>query len=1112
VLDINHNITNGDYNDAIFLNNLSSGQRVQIGMCTTDNDGQHHRVSLRAYKGPASLEGQFRIAIRESNGNMTERYTFNSAGSLTADGDMRAPIFYDSNNTGFYIDPNGSTNINTLFAGDIYASQWFRNSNSNTGLYNQITTQHLSSNTNGYWDMSSTTSVSSIRFYTGGHVNAIRGYVYANDSNQIGFLNPGGSWSLRMDNINAQIFGHLTVGSSTSSDIYFIDTDEGTRRMHCNSGRIGFLSTAEGWGSYSTSDGSWRSDQAMYSPIYYDINNTGFYVDPASTTVLNGLTVGGYGVVRTAGTINNNIDSDYGETYVTFDPVPSGTPPISSPNIRTVNIGSNFARRTQLAFTFDTDRAWFRRRNDGGWGSWYEFAVFGNVASAGVLYGTIYYDGNNTGFYVDPASTSNTNSMRASEFRGNANVGGTGEATWHPAGAYIGGTMWQYGDMYKNNSPMYNVGYLGMSGANTNPIDIEGASNKYIQIRPGNGYEAMVRYIGGSGSSWSAGKRTSSQLVDTAGFHFYSDAAGATVFGITPSGIAVASSEMRAPIFYDSVDTSYYLNLNGLSRMHHMQLVSDWANSNPNEGAINIRGAYPSMTFRNTISGNMWLRHMDGSGHIQHYFAPSGVDATNWSIMHTMHTNGIFFSAADMRTPIFYDSNDTGFYLDPNSYSRLNRIGVGGAANDVSGININGDAGLTGANFFYFGHNNGLLGSWQTRTFASSGRQIWNTNGFEVNRDGYGGGWAFSINSAGSTTFNSTNDLPININGAMHKYLTINPGNGWEAMVRYIGGSGSSWYVGKRTATQTVSPSDFHLYSEAAGATVFGVTTGGTAVATGDLRAPIFYDSNDTAFYIDPNGTSNINTLYVGNTYTNAWFRNTNSNQGLYNEATTQHLSSNTNGYWDISSTTNASTGILGIRFYAGGHVNTLRGTVFSNGDGIGFLNAAGGWSVRCFQGGSNGGELGGSWSSTMDFRTPILYDRDNTAFYFDGSNSGDSIRVAGDVVAYFSDERLKDIKENIPNALEKVLSLNGFYYEPNEIAQRLGYEKKLEIGLSAQEVERILPEIIKQAPADVRYKTLNYAKLTPLLVEAIKEQQSQIESQQQQINKLTELINNLTK
>jgi hypothetical protein len=101
---------------------------------------------------------------------------------------------------------------------NIYNNGWFRNNNSNEGLYNQVTTQHWSSNTNGYWDASSTTSVSAIRFYTGGHMSSIRGYVYANTSNEIGFLNSGGNWGLRMDNnYNVQIYGQISATNFSGS-------------------------------------------------------------------------------------------------------------------------------------------------------------------------------------------------------------------------------------------------------------------------------------------------------------------------------------------------------------------------------------------------------------------------------------------------------------------------------------------------------------------------------------------------------------------------------------------------------------------------------------------------------------------------------------------------------------------------------------------------------------------------------------------------------------------------------------------------------------------------------------------------------------------------------
>ena len=138
--------------------------------------------------------------------------------------------------------------------------------------------------------------------------------------------------------------------------------------------------------------------------------------------------------------------------------------------------------------------------------------------------------------------------------------------------------------------------------------------------------------------------------------------------------------------------------------------------------------------------------------------------------------------------------------------------------------------------------------------------------------------------------------------------------------------------------------------------------------------------------------------------------------------------------------------------------------------------------------------------NSNADLRSPILYDSANTNFYFDGSSTGDSIRVAGDIVAYYSDERLKDIQGNIPDALNKVKQLNGFYYTANEKAQEYGYEADKKVGLSAQQVEAVLPEIIKEAPIGDGYKTVDYAKVVPLLVEAIKDLSKELEEVKKQL------------
>ena len=97
-------------------------------------------------------------------------------------------------------------------------------------------------------------------------------------------------------------------------------------------------------------------------------------------------------------------------------------------------------------------------------------------------------------------------------------------------------------------------------------------------------------------------------------------------------------------------------------------------------------------------------------------------------------------------------------------------------------------------------------------------------------------------------------------------------------------------------------------------------------------------------------------------------------------------------------------------------------------------------------------------------------------------------IRATNNITAYFSDDRLKTRLGGIENALEKVRSLEGFFYEPNDVAQALGYAKTREIGVSAQQVQKVLPEIVVPAPIDAAYWTVRYEKLIPLLIEAIKE------------------------
>ena len=124
--------------------------------------------------------------------------------------------------------------------------------------------------------------------------------------------------------------------------------------------------------------------------------------------------------------------------------------------------------------------------------------------------------------------------------------------------------------------------------------------------------------------------------------------------------------------------------------------------------------------------------------------------------------------------------------------------------------------------------------------------------------------------------------------------------------------------------------------------------------------------------------------------------------------------------------------------------------------------------------------------------------------FIFSGNGNA---AFNGSLTQNSSDIRLKENIQPITNSLEKVKSLSGFTYNWNKTAQDLGFKggghDELQVGLSAQDVEKIQPEVVKPAPVDNSYKTIQYEKLVPLLVEAIKEQQEQIETLQNEVNAL---------
>ena len=162
----------------------------------------------------------------------------------------------------------------------------------------------------------------------------------------------------------------------------------------------------------------------------------------------------------------------------------------------------------------------------------------------------------------------------------------------------------------------------------------------------------------------------------------------------------------------------------------------------------------------------------------------------------------------------------------------------------------------------------------------------------------------------------------------------------------------------------------------------------------------------------------------------------------------------------------------------------------------------------------------------TKYYNSGAMFDG-NTRIYSLGvgtnaTGTAGEIRATNEITAYYSDRRLKEDIKPIENAVDKVKQLTGVTYVGNETAGKYGYDTtKRQVGLLADEVESVLPEVIRPAPFDVdsdgnsisgeNYKTVQYEKVVPLLVEAIKEQQQTIENQDQRIVDLEVRINNKT-
>jgi hypothetical protein len=189
-------------------------------------------------------------------------------------------------------------------------------------------------------------------------------------------------------------------------------------------------------------------------------------------------------------------------------------------------------------------------------------------------------------------------------------------------------------------------------------------------------------------------------------------------------------------------------------------------------------------------------------------------------------------------------------------------------------------------------------------------------------------------------------------------------------------------------------------------------------------------------------------------------------------------------------------------------------GTVSALGGGSGNWNTAYGWGNHASAGYVTSGS---PWTTTG---SDIYYNTGNVGINNSGPSEklyvGGNISATGDITSSASDERLKENIEPINNAVEKIKQIKGITFDwINNIEEIVGSPwndtTERHVGVLAQDVQKILPEVVRHAPFDLdehkksksghHYLTVKYEHLVPLLIEAIKEQQVQIDELKEKRN-----------
>lgn len=697
-----------------------------------------------------------------------------------------------------------------------------------------------------------------------------------------------------------------------------------------------------------------------------------------------------------------------------------------------------------LAYTFNT-------HTNGGSGGYGALQIYygesGYVYAPTSFRAPIFYDSNDTGYYVDPASTSNISKLRITS-AGNSSGG---NILMGPAGE--GTSKWSYltGTHYNATSEAKGVSIIGLYTNSTgNTISIGGAiyeANPATQIDFYT-HNAITHSTGG----------TRRMYIDS-------------------GGNVVAASNMQAPIFYDSNDTGYYWNP-AADASHRFQTPSGYIDIGPkNGGTCHIYTDRPSFYFNQTllVNGNtVWHGGNDGSG--------SGLDA---DLIDGIESSRIVYGGGSSKVSSHANANEwrnSGFYENDGGGSNW-PSGTWYNSINVRHSNQGNYHGFQLAMSYYDNNlwfrsyqGSGTFQGWQRAAVArGEGTNYIDYSRYVYNNGAYSGsGWVEPSDLGVRYALNSTNAGNADTVDGFHGdtfFRNLGFGSGypsWNANTIDESRSGFTYAYG---APYNGCIAHF-------GASGYGIqlngSYGGDAFAmrsrNGDNGTWRPWKTLYTDYNMDAPNKS-------GTSYyqTNTWMQ-FNGSYGLYWPSNYgAHLHAN-----DLSSYTQLA----------------LRGN--KNGYG-GFYDQHSAVNGFMYDGSGNGGiyrEANGRWYLYHHVGNNCTAISTSTTSSSYRAYVGGSLYAEGDIVAY-SDRRKKENIITVDNALDKVNKLRGVYY--NRIDDD---SKKRQVGVIAQEIQEILPEVVTYAE-DVDEYGVSYGNITGLLIEAIKEQQTQIEELKQLVNKL---------